>query len=184
MNLRTLQAEFARLVTNDAARRSAQRADGAEGSSDTPIDTLARLPGVDLHAQTLKRKRLVAARAKLPVTAAVLDGALAPLFMRFAGETALASDRRYERDAMAFLDWLEGEITSNAEAVAGLDVLALRSAVRFERAVLRVVLRRRVLKIALVDARRWPGLPPGARRRRVAIWLRVSPNGRLRRWIL
>jgi len=184
VNLQSLQAEFARLVTDDAARRKAQRADGAGGSSETRVESLARLPGVDLHALTLKRKRLIAARARLPLTVAVLGDAFASLFMRFAGNTVLAPDRRYERDAAAFLEWVRKEIVSNSGGVAGVDLRALRDVMRYEITDRLAHLRRRVLKIALVDNRRWPDAPPGARRRRVVVWLRLSPTGRLRRWIL
>lgn len=185
MSLREQQATFARLVTDDAfraaARDGAVGADPALASAHTPT-SIAGAAGVEQHAIALKRKRLGAARWRLPLTIAALGESLAPLFLEFAGTTTLCADRRYDRDALAFLVWLAsdlGRVSCQQDQAS-----RLRAVIRMERAELKARLGGRLLRLLPVDGRRLP-VPSGLPRRRfVAIWLRLSPEGRMRRWTI
>lgn len=178
MSLRELQTDFARIVTDDSFRRLV-----SEGtvSGAGQLHALAVDAGVAVHAAALKRKRLGAAASRLRITSAVLADEFAPLFMRFAGVRPLQGRQRYDRDALAFLDWLDGHFyTEGLRAIAASD--RFRASAKFERAELMGRLRGRFLRIAMIDGRGFPDGMVFSRSRFLVVWLRLSVKRGLRRF--
>ncbi|MCB9851666.1 MAG: hypothetical protein H6819_01115 [Phycisphaerales bacterium] len=181
MSLKLQQAAFARLVTDDDFRLN------ATSNADAPAmiaELLEHRAGIESHALSLKRKRLIAARSRLRLTAMALADDFAPLFMRFAGLQTMRSDQRYVRDALAFVDWLTDDSVRDEYRNLRLKDRSIHTAIRFDREVVRAQLTRRLFRVLFVDGRRLPtgsGLP---RRRFIAVWIRLRPEGRLWRWAM
>lgn len=114
MSLACRQAALAKLLTNASLRQQFKRTPELVreelGLDESDVAFLSRIAAdqVDHHARSLLRKRLGYARNTLTATAQSLGGEFQPTFLRFASEHQLPlGERRYERDALAFLDWFK-----------------------------------------------------------------------------
>lgn len=182
MNLRELQSSFARLVTDDAFRHRAQEdAAGANGNGE--LQSLARERGVDAHAMTLKRKRLGAARSRIPMTSRILAAGFSSLFDEFAGTHRLNNSDRDDNDALAFLSWLIQPTSAGESRIAAFGI-SLQAAIRFEQSELRARLFHRRFQFKCIDGRVLPNDVAFPKSRTICIWIRRSRRRRLHRWII
>jgi hypothetical protein len=191
MALTEVQRALARLYVDGDLRMRFFAAPGSLGAElhlePSEIDSLASLAEeVEWYARSLLHKRAEEVARLLPRTRDALDRAFRPLFFRYAESRPIDPARRHAGDAIRFAPFLASADAGRGEPpvpswigdLARYEAGWLR-AESLARGVLAVRLRHRVQPARTGDAEREP--PVGGS---LALWLRLTPAGRLRHWLL
>ena len=189
MGLAQIQRLLAQLYTDATLRerflRDRQAVADAFALSAEEVQQVSQLSAGQLtfFAHSLQRKRLNAVGKLLPLTKRALGGHFADLFAQHAVTFVPRGARRSRADAMGFADYVE-EIAHRD----GLEPPWVIELLRYEAARLtavdprsRCTIRwfRRPIGRLVRQVRQGERVPSSSRRPTIALWLRLSPRGRL-----